>query len=347
MSKSQNQKLKLVYLLKILLENTDEENVMPMNKIISCLAQYGIVAERKSVYDDIECLRLIGYDIICQKGKNIGYYIGEREFELAELKLLVDSVQSSKFITKKKTTQLIQKLESLTSKFYGKQLQRQVYVSDRVKSINETIYYNVDTLHNAITDGVKIAFKYYEYNLDKQRQYRNEGNDYIVSPYSLTFSDENYYLIAHYSKNEKLTHFRVDRMDRIRFLDETCEDINTIMKDEIGMDGKSFNLGAYLKKTFDMYGGETQCVEIRCENRLINSVIDKFGEDVRIKKDGEHYFTATFNVAVSPTFYAWIFTFGDKIELISPDDIVSEFIAITKNILEKYSPQCRSAPSSQ
>jgi predicted DNA-binding transcriptional regulator YafY len=336
MSKTQNQKLKMMYLLKILLENSDEENVLSMSKIIDSLAAFGVSAERKSIYDDIECLRLIGYDVISQKGQNMGYYIGEREFELAELKLLVDSVQSSKFITKKKTTQLIKKIEGLTSKFYGKELQRQVYISDRVKTINETIYYNVDTLHNAIVDGVKIAFKYYEYNLEKKRQLRNDGKDYIVSPYSLTFSDENYYLIAHYPKNEKLTHFRVDRMDDIRFLDEKCEDINIVMKDEIDMVSNSFNLGAYLKKTFDMYGGETQCVAIRCENRLINAVIDKFGEDVRIKKDGNEHFVATFNVYVSPTFYAWIFTFGDKIEIVSPENIVSDFVNITKNILGKY-----------
>ena len=201
MPRNENQKMKLLYLLKILLENSDEENVLPMSRIIDSLAAYDIKAERKSIYDDIECLRRFGYDIICQKGRNIGYYIGERDFELAELKLLVDSDQSSKFITKKKSAQLIKKIENLTSKFYGKQLQRQVYVADRVKMSNETVYYNVDRLHNAVSDNVKIAFKYYEYNLDKKRQHRNNGNDYIVSPYSLTFSDDNYYLIAHYPKN--------------------------------------------------------------------------------------------------------------------------------------------------
>ncbi len=314
MPKSQNQKLKMLHLLKILLENSDEQNIMSMSKIIDTLSEIDITAERKSIYDDIECLRLMGYDIICQKGKNIGYYIGQREFELPELKLLVDSVQSSKFITKKKTNQLIKKIEGLTSKYYGKELQRQVYISDRVKNINETIYYNVDKLHNAIADEIKIAFLYYEYNLDKKKQLRNNGNDYIVSPYSLTFSDDNYYLIAHYPKNEGLTHFRVDRMAKIRFLKEKAIKIKKVMNDD-------FNLGNYLKKTFDMFGGETQNISLLCDKKLINPIIDKFGEDVLIRKEGENHFVAKVNVNISPTFFGWLFQFSDKIKIISPQSV--------------------------
>lgn len=329
MPKNENQKTKILYLLKILLENSDEENVLPMNKIIDSLATLGIKAERKSIYDDIECLRGFGYDIICQKGKKSGYYIGEREFELAELKLLVDSVQSSKFITKKKTAQLIKKIEGLTSKFYGKQLQRQVYVSDRVKMSNETVYYNVDKLHSAVACGVKIAFKYYEYNLDKKVSLRNNGNDYIVSPYSLTFSDDNYYLISYYPKNKKLTHFRVDRMYDIRFLDEKNERIESVMSED-------FNLGQYLKKTFDMFGGDAEQVSILCDNKLINAVIDKFGEEVRIRKEDSNNFVATVNVHISPPFYAWLFTFGSLVKILSPQNVVDEFVEITEGVRNKY-----------
>lgn len=332
MPRSDNQKMKLLYLLKMLLENSDEQNILSMSKIIGRLAELGIKSERKSIYDDIECLRTYGYDIICQRGQNIGYYIGVRDFEVAELKLLVDSVQSSKFITKKKSNQLIRKIEGLTSKFHGKELQRQVYVADRVKMSNETVYYNVDRLHNAIADKVKIAFKYYEYNLDKKRQLRNGGNDYVVSPYSLTFSDDNYYLIAHYPKNEKLTHFRVDRMDIIRFSAEKATNIKEVMTED-------FNLGGYLKKTFDMFGGSTEQVSILCDNKLINAVIDKFGEDVRIRKEDESKFIATVNLNVSPTFYAWIFTFGGLIQIISPQNVVDEFIDTVDSVRSKYAKE--------
>jgi predicted DNA-binding transcriptional regulator YafY len=330
MPRKYNQKMKLLYLLKIMLENSDEENVLSMSKIIDKLSLFGIKAERKSIYDDIECLRLFGYDIICQRGQNVGYYIGNRDFELAELKLLVDSVQSSKFLTKKKSNQLISKLEGLTSKFYGKELQRQVYVADRLKMSNETVYYNVDYLHNAITDNVKIAFKYYEYNLDKKRQLRNSGNEYIVSPYSLTFSDDNYYLIAYYPKNERLTHFRVDRMKNIRFLDEIATSIKQVMNED-------FNLGEYLKKTFDMFGGDTEQVSILCSNSLVNAFIDKFGEEVRIKKEDDFNFVATVNVNLSPTFFAWIFTFGGQVKIISPQSVVDNYINIIDRVREKYS----------
>lgn len=330
MPRKDNQKMKLLYLLKIMLENSDEENMLSMSKIIDNLSLFGIKAERKSIYDDIECLRLFGYDIICQRGQNVGYYIGSRDFELAELKLLVDSVQSSKFLTKKKSNQLISKLEGLTSKFYGKELQRQVYVADRLKMSNETVYYNVDCLHNAITDNVKIAFKYYEYNLDKKIQLRNSGNEYIVSPYSLTFSDDNYYLIAYYPKNERLTHFRVDRMKNIRFLDEKATSIKQVMNED-------FNLGEYLKKTFDMFGGDTEQVSILCSNSLVNAFIDKFGEDVRIKKEDDFNFVATVNVNLSPTFYAWIFTFGEQVKIISPQRVVDNYINIIDRVREKYS----------
>lgn len=326
MSKSSNQKLKLLYLIKILSENTDEDHAMSMSEIIKALDNYGIQAERKSLYSDMECLSDFGYDIIAGKGRNSGYFMGERDFELAELKLLVDSVQSSKFITKKKSDILIKKLEALTSRHLGKELQRQVYVADRAKHNNETVYYNVSKLHDAISNNRKIDFKYSSYNLKKQKELRNGGNDYTVSPYNLVFSDDNYYLIAHYPKNEKLTHFRVDRMSDIRLSDEKRADIFGIM-------GANFNLGEYLKNTFDMFGGDTVKVSLLCDNSLINAVVDRFGEDVFIMKNDENSFTATVSVNVSPTFFAWVFTFGGKMKISSPKSIADEFLNTAKRMI--------------
>ena len=324
MAKESNQRLKILYLLKILLENTDEEHHLTMSEIIEKLSGYGIKAERKSVYANIEDLNLFGYDIICEKGKNFGYYIASRDFEPPELKLLVDSVQSSRFITEKKSNQLIKKLEGLTSKFYANELQRQVYTSDMTKNLNEKIYYTVDKLHDAIIKGNKISFKYYEYNISKEKVLKNDGNPYVVSPYSLTFSDGNYYLISHYAKYEGLTNFRVDKMTDIEILSEKSEDIK-LVTDE------NFNIGDYSKKVINMFSGKTTDVRLVCDNSIINPVIDRFGENAFIRKNDENTFLANVKINISPTFFAWVFTFGDKIKITEPQDVTDKF----KNILEE------------
>ncbi|MBE7045850.1 MAG: WYL domain-containing protein [Ruminococcaceae bacterium] len=330
MPKESNQKLKMLYLLKILSENTDETHHMGMNEIIDKLALNGIKAERKSIYSDIEELKFFGVDIICEKNKTFGYYIGSRDFELPELKLLVDSVQCSKFITEKKSLELIHKLEALTSRHNANKLQRQVYVADRVKNLSEIIYYNVDSLHEAIYDGYKIAFKYYEYSPDKERVLRNNGDDYVVSPYSLTYSDDNYYLICHYPKHEGgLSHFRVDKMADIRILKEKCEDVRTVTDED-------FNLGEYSKKIFSMYAGKTQTVQILCHNSVINPVIDRFGENVMVRKEDDEHFIVTAKIFASPTFFAWVFTFGDRMKIISPTDTVDRFKEMIKGVYNNY-----------
>lgn len=325
MAKSSNQKLKLLYLVKVLSEFSDEEHPLTMSEIINHLSAYDVKAERKSIYDDIECLNNFGYDIVSVKGRNCGYFLASREFETAELKLLVDSVQSSKFITKKKTDVLIKKLEGFTSRHFANELNRQVYVADRIKVTNETVYYNVSLLHDAISVNKKIAFKYFSYNLSKKREFRNEGKEYEVSPYNLVFSEDNYYLISHYPKNEKLTHFRVDRMSDIRIIDERRKDISEVM-------GENFRLGEYLKNTFDMFGGDTKKVTLLCENSLINAVIDRFGEDVFLKKVNDETFEATVSVNISPTFFAWVFTFGGKMKISSPSSVSEEFVKIAERV---------------
>ncbi|MBE7053497.1 MAG: WYL domain-containing transcriptional regulator [Ruminococcaceae bacterium] len=329
MAKESNQRLKILYLIKILSENTDEFHHLTMNEIISKLANYGISAERKSVYANIEDLKLFGYDIICEKGKNFGYYMASRDFELPELKLLVDSVSSSRFITEKKSNELIKKLENLTSKFYANELQRQVYTADMAKNLNEKIYYTVDMLHDAITNCKKIAFKYYEYNVNKEKVLKNNGDLYIVSPYSLTFSEGNYYLISHYEKYEGLTQFRVDKMAHLEILDEKIRDIKEVTDEK-------FNIGDYSKKVFSMYSGKTTDVKLICDNSIINPVIDRFGEDILIRKNDEKTFLANVKINVSPTFYAWIFTFGEKIKISEPEYVKDEFLKIINNVRRNY-----------
>lgn len=324
MTKMPNQKMKALYILDYLMRNTDEEHPAPMRDIIAYLASCGISAERKSIYSDIEGLQLFGIDILsCTKG----YYIVSRDFEMPELKMLVDCVSASKFITEKKSEKLIKKIEGLASRHEAGKLQRQVYIADRIKAGNEDIYRSVDTLSEAINGKRKVSFKYFEYGVDKERKYRNDGNEYVVSPYSLTVSDENYYLIAHYPKHEGLTHFRVDRMSNIKIIDEITENVESIM-------GEKFSVGEYSRKLFSMFSGESSRVEILCENKVMNSVIDRFGKDVFVMKVDDEHFKVRVNVDLSPTFFAWIFTFGGKMKISAPEEAKTKFDELIRKFIE-------------
>jgi len=313
MPKSSNQKLKILHLMRILLDQTDETHKLSVNDLISKLAALDIKAERKTVYDDIETLRLFGMDIVMDKSKSYGYYVASRDFELPELKLLADAVQSSKFITERKTHQLINKLEGLMSRHDAGKLRRQVYVQNRVKSMNESIYYSVDTLHEAISEDKKISFKYSDYDIEKKQVFRRGGEPYIVSPAALTWSEENYYLIAHFEERGGITHFRVDRMSNVRKLSEPrCIDV------------EEFKLAEYSKKVFGMFGGFEADVKLKVNTKIIGGVIDRFGKDIIMVPDGESHFTIRVRVALSPIFYGWLFQFGDLCEVVEPQSLKDE-----------------------
>lgn len=315
MAKSPNQKLKLLYLVRFLMQYSDEEHPVSTAQIIEELAKNNISAERKSIYDDIESLRLFGFDIIQIKGKNGGYYIGERDFEIPELKLLVDSIQSSKFITQDKTYKLIKKLENLASVYDGQLLQRQVFVTNRVKSMNESIYYTVDVISDAITQNRKIRYKYFEYTVEKTHRYRHDGNFYEVSPFALIWDDENYYMLAWDSDAEKMKHYRVDKMEKVSLTESERENVEEFEK---------VDMSAYTKTVFGMFGGNEQKVKLRFTNHLVGAVLDRFGRDTIIIKDGEDHFTFTVNVVVSQQFLAWVFGFGTDAEILSPDEVRKE-----------------------
>lgn len=323
--KLSHQKLKLFYLMKILLEKTDEEHTITVPEMIAELGKLGISAERKSVYDDLEYLKLFGLDVCSRKTRTHDYFIGSREFELPELKLLVDSVQSSKFITHKKSMELISKIEKLTSEANAKKLHRQVFVTNRVKTFNETIYYNVDRIHDAIAANKQITFKYYDLDVDRKKVYRKNGDRYVESPVALTWDDENYYLITYKEKYDDYAHYRVDKMECI----EISED-DRILSDE------TFDLSAYSKTTFAMFGGEETEVSIKFENELVGVVFDRFGTDVRIIKADEEHFICTVKVAVSPHFLSWIFSFGKRAKILSPDYVVEDMYALIREAYENY-----------
>lgn len=316
MSKSQFQKLKILYVMELLLRNSDEQHPVSLSQIINYLSERGITAERKSIYDDIESLRHYGLDIVqTVNNRSYGYYLATRDFELPELKLLVDSVQSSKFITHKKTASLIKKIEMLASVHEAQLLQRQVYVSGRVKTMNESIYYNVDSIHNGISQNKKIQFKYFEFTVEKKRRYRKDGSIYEVSPFALTWDNENYYLIAYDSSAACIKHYRVDKMT----------DITTSDKDRDGADAyNALDLATYTRKVFGMFSGDDTPVKLRFNNHLVGAVLDRLGQDIMIIPDDKDHFTVTASVVPSPQFFAWVFGFGKDAEIVSPKSVVHE-----------------------
>ncbi|MBQ3054082.1 MAG: WYL domain-containing protein [Clostridia bacterium] len=330
MARYAGQKLKIPYLLKIFLQDTDSNHGLTMKEIIGKLKIYGIDAERKALYDDIADLRdIFGLDIQIKRGKTTTYFLASNILELSQLKMLVDCVQASKFITEGDSNKIIKKLESLTSIYEARELQRQVYIAKRPKSENDTLLDNVDTIHKAIMDNKQISFKYFNYKADKSRHIRNNGKDYLVSPYSLNISEDNYYLICHYDKHEGFTHFRVDRMIDVRLTDYKRLNISEVA-------GKQFDLGEYSKKVFSMYRGEKEYVSLLCRNSVANAVIDRFGKDVNMYPEDENNFKVNVNVEISPTFFAWLFTFGCDIKIISPQKAILEMKKRTKEVEKLY-----------
>ena len=328
MPKSSHQKLKLIYLMKILLERTDEAHSITMHEIVDALAAYGISAERKSLYNDIENLRIYGLDIIgTQKDRTSSYYIGSRPFELAELKLLVDSVQASKFITEKKSNELIKKIEGLTSRYEASQLHRQVFVSGRVKTMNESIYYNVDRIHMAIAENSKVVFQYFQWNVDKKMELRHEGAFYEVSPWSLSWDNGNYYLIAYDSREGIIKHFRVDKMLNIESNGKVREGKQAF---------RLFDMAAYAKKMFGMYGGKEVWVSIECDNSFAGIMIDRFGKDVSMIRLDDKSFVVNVEVAVSRQFIAWIIGLGDGVTLVGPDQVVEMMNEEIDRLINQY-----------
>lgn len=328
MAKGSNQKLKIIYLMKILLEKTDETHSITMSEIISSLESYGITAERKSIYNDIESLRQYGMDIIGeQQDRTYSYYIGNRQFELAELKLLVDSVQSAKFITAKKSNELIKKIEGLASKYEASQLQRQVYTTERIKTANESIYYNVDRIHSAIASNVQITFQYFNWDVNKKQVLRRDGALYQVSPWALSWDDENYYLVAFDSEEDKIKHFRVDKMLHIELSTQRREGKTSFQR---------FDMGAYAKKMFGMFAGDEQMVKILCKNDLAGVMIDRFGKDVMIMKADDEHFYVNVKVAVSRQFLAWVIALGEGAKIVGPESVVEQMRQEARRLVGQY-----------
>ena len=325
MPKSDNQKLKIFYILDYLKEYSHREHPVRAADLIAMLKrQHNISCDRKTVYSDITALQDYGVDIVSLPGKNGGYYIASRNFELPELKLLIDAVLSSKFLTEKKSRELIEKLCRECSVHDARLMRRDVLVSGRVKSMNETIYYNVDAIQEAIAQNRQITFRYFDWGIDGQRKYRDK--DYQASPYGLCQDNENCYLLAH-SPRHGVTSYRVDRMSDIQLL----EDARTPCPE---LTGKAFQ--EHANRLFQMYSGETAAVKLRFHKDLTNAVIDRFGRDTMLIPDGEDHFVFTVNVDVSPMFLSWVIGFGAKARILYPQRVIDECRELCRQAMEQY-----------
>ena len=318
----------ILYLRQILLEETDEEHILSAGDLAEKLSvRHGISVNRKTIYSDIERLRESGMKIGQKKGDRFGYYVEERDFTLPELKLLVDAVQASKFITVQKSEDLIRKLEKLTGKKNARDLQRQVFIYNRPKTENETIFASVDLIHTAIYGNRQITFTYCEWNLKKQLVPRKGGKVYRVSPWSLTWDDENYYLVAYEEESGLIKHYRVDKM----------KDMALTGEDRLGRDlFENFDLAAFSMKTFGMFGGRDETVSLYCERAMAGVMIDRFGQDIIMVPKGEGAFATHVLVSVSPQFYGWIAGLGGQVRILGPERVRNEFRDYLDRLRDQY-----------
>ena len=328
MAAGDNQKLKMLYLVKIFSEETDDSHALSLQEIVDRLEAYGVNAERKTLYKDFGELEKFGLEILSeQSGRNVLYHLATRRFELPELKLLVDAVQGSRFITEKKSRQLIKKLESLTSIHEAQRLQRQVLITGRIKAMNESIFYNVDMLHEAINLDRQIRFQYFQWNVRREQELRHGGEWYCISPWCLLWDDENYYLVAYDANDRKIKHYRVDKILRLSITDKPREGKQQF---------KEFDAAKYTRSLFGMYGGRLTRVTLEGRSDMVGPLIDRFGRDITIQPIDDDTFTASVEVSASRHFIAWIIALGDGVRITGPKSLVEDMRAEAKRLAELY-----------
>ena len=328
MAAGDNQKLKMLYLVKIFSEETDDSHALSLQEIVDRLEAYGVNAERKTLYKDFGELEKFGLEILSeQSGRNVLYHLATRRFELPELKLLVDAVQGSRFITEKKSRQLIKKLESLASIYEAQRLQRQVLITGRIKAMNESIFYNVDMLHEAINADRQICFQYFQWNVHREQELRHGGEWYRISPWCLLWDDENYYLVAYDANDRKIKHYRVDKILRLSITDKPREGKQQF---------KEFDAAKYTRSLFGMYGGKLTRVTLEGRSDMVGPLIDRFGRDIAIQPIDDDTFTASVEVSASRHFIAWIIALGDGVRITGPKSLVEDMRAEAKRLAELY-----------
>lgn len=322
-----NQKIKILYLMRIFLEQTDEEHPMSVKELIAYLNSLGISAERKTVYDDIETLRNFGMDILNRREHPAGFYLASREFELPELRLLVDAVQSSRCITNGKSRQLIRKLESLASVYESRQLRRQGFAENRIRTINENVYYSIDMIQRALTEDRQISFQYCEWTVEKKLRPENEGERYSVSPWGLVWQNEEYYLITYDEKCGRVKQYQVDKLQQIRIEKEVRRGREFF---------ENYDIGELTSRTFGMFGGREVTICLEAHNRLVGVVLDRFGRDIMIRRKDPEHFKTLVRVNISDQFFGWIASLGPDAVIASPDEVRDKYREFLEKSLSNY-----------
>ena len=328
MPKSFNQKLKILYLMDVLLERTDEEHPITAKDMAQYLRGYGISVERKTIYDDIEALRIYGLDIRNRRGKVGGFYIANRKFQLPEVKFLMDAVQSSRFVTQKKSRELLRKLESLVVPEAAKKLREQLFIEPGNKTVNEEIYSNIQTIYEGISNNRQIRFHYYEWTLSRELKPRKNGEWYQVSPWKMIWKNENYYLLCLDENSGVLKHYRVDKMMHVEVIEKQKRNGGNIFRD--------FDLGKFSSGTFGMFGGMERSVRMEFENQFVGTVLDHFGRDVMLIPKDEKHFSMQAQIKVGTQFFGWLAGLSTHIRVISPDSVVNEYQIFLQEILRSY-----------
>ena len=337
MAGQKNTKLKLLYLKEIFEKHSDEQHILNAGDIADrLLRDYGIECERKSVYKDIEVLMDYGMDIVKTRSPKNGFFLASGSFELAEIRLLSDAVQAADFITKNKTKKLIEKIEGFTSVYHAEVLKKQVYIDNRPKSGNESVYYVIDALDNAIKAGKKVKFSYSRRKMDDKYAARKETRMFTLSPYALIWSNDHYYLVANNEKYDNLMNVRVDRISGVSILDEKARPVS-----EVSGYKRYFDAADYAAKTFNMFTGEMQMVELRCSNAILEPIFDRFGERVNTRKYDDSHFLLRTEAAISECLFSWIMQFGTDIEAIAPQNLRDMVIQRTESILNVYRKENR------
>lgn len=319
-------KSRVIVLINMFLELTDENHQMTVADIIAYLESQGESTNIKTLRKDIEILQNHGFDLVRVPTRPVRYFMASRTFELPELKLLIDAVSSSRFITQKKSRELAKKLGGQASEYQRKELRRNIYATNRIKTSNETIYYTVDTVNEAINAGRKISFKYTDYTPELKKAFRNDGEVYTLSPYALFWNEDYYYVVGWSDKHENVSVFRADRLYKPEILKEKA-----VKKPE------DFNLEVYSKQIFEMYDGETVPVRLACRNDLAKYVVDRFGDKLKTKPLSSGSFEVTVEVALSPTFYGWLFGFAGGIRILGPSEVAAAYNEMLSNALTAQS----------
>ena len=318
-------KIKLLKLLELLRQDTDEQHPMTTNQICARLGEMGILCDRRTLSKDIALLNEQGYEVMdIPIGHEKGYFVEDRSFSIPELKVLMDAVQASSFITQKKTDELLEKIAALGGSHRAEILKGNIVNFKTTKHSNEQIFYNVDALEQAINAQKKVLFRYFDLNELGKKVYRRDGHRYVVEPIALVFNEDNYYMLCYSSRHQKTSTYRLDRMEAVQMLDEGISDTALALKNEIG---------PYTEQVFKMYAGEAVDIVIEFNDNLIGVVFDKFGERTNMMRCGEHRCVATVKVQISPVFWGWLFQFAGEMKLLSPDHLIDEYKARAKAII--------------